>query len=191
MSWASECCYTRTTERKNEERSQRDGVRGIRSSFQLMAAVTCWTYNKTAPFIVSHVWIRRFCQTTSTLESSWKRAWQRGRRNRLIKLSLHGMGKRKSHSQSLSVIKKIKVQHGSLDSLPWKSIARPIDTGLDGDDGILELEEVDNVEVVYEEKDGGKVLKFLVRLPSIYPLPITSNISEPTVGLTASRRPCG
>ncbi|KAF8553319.1 P-loop containing nucleoside triphosphate hydrolase protein [Imleria badia] len=76
------------------------------------------------------------------------------------------MPKRNAHPQSSSATKKIKVQHGSLDSLPWKSVARPVDTGLDGDDGILELEEVDNVEVVYEEKDGGKVIKFhVLQLP--------------------------
>ena len=42
-----------------------------------------------------------------------------------------------------------------------------METGLDGDDGILELEEVDNVEVVYEEEDGGKVIKFNVRSRSL------------------------
>ena len=73
------------------------------------------------------------------------------------------MSKRKAHPEPLSATKKIRVQHGSLDNLPWKSVARPIETGLDGDDGILELEEVDDVEVVYEEKDGGKVIKFNVR----------------------------
>lgn len=73
------------------------------------------------------------------------------------------MAKRRAHPQSFSATKKTKVQYGSLDRLPWKSIVRPVETGLDGDDGILELEEVDNVEIVYEEKDGGKVVKFNVR----------------------------
>lgn len=77
------------------------------------------------------------------------------------------MSKRKAHTQSLSASKKTKVQYGSLDRLPWQSVARPVETGLDGDDGILELEEVDNVEIVYEEKDGGKVVKFNVRSPSM------------------------
>ncbi|KAG6377615.1 ATP-dependent RNA helicase [Boletus reticuloceps] len=76
------------------------------------------------------------------------------------------MSKRKAHPRRpLDATKKIKVQHGSLDKLPWKSVARPVETVLDGDDGILELEEVDNVEVVYEEKDGGKVIKFNVLQP--------------------------
>lgn len=100
------------------------------------------------------------------------------------------MSKRKAHPQSSSATKKIKVQHGSLDRLPWKSVARPIETGLDGDDGILELEEVDNVEIVYQEKDGGKVIKFNVRSRSMYFIGITSNMPEPAVGRAATRQHC-
>ncbi|KAH7920183.1 ATP-dependent RNA helicase [Leucogyrophana mollusca] len=70
--------------------------------------------------------------------------------------------KRKALSSKGRSFKKLKVQTTSLDGLPWKSISRPKDTGLDGDDGILELEEVDDVEVVYEETAGGKVVKFNV-----------------------------
>lgn len=100
------------------------------------------------------------------------------------------MSKRKGHTQAPSATKKTKVQHGSLNDLPWKPVARPVNTGLDGDDGILELEEVDNVEVVYEEKDGGKVVRFNVHSrPCI--LPITSNMSEPAAGLTGSRQHYG
>ena len=33
---------------------------------------------------------------------------------------------------------------------------------MDGDDGILDLEEVDNVEVVFEQTDTGRVVKFNV-----------------------------
>lgn len=50
----------------------------------------------------------------------------------------------------------------TLDGLPWKTVSRPKETGLDGDDGILDLEEVDNVEVVYEETESGRVAKFNV-----------------------------
>lgn len=35
---------------------------------------------------------------------------------------------------------------------------------MDGDDGILDLEEVDDVEVVYEQTDAGRVLKFNVSI---------------------------
>lgn len=41
-------------------------------------------------------------------------------------------------------------------------MARPLETCLDGDDGVLDLEEVDNVEVVYENTDRGRVIKFNV-----------------------------
>ncbi|KAG8216686.1 ATP-dependent RNA helicase [Butyriboletus roseoflavus] len=85
------------------------------------------------------------------------------------------MSKRKARPQSLSATKKIKIQYGSLDRLPWKSVARPTDTGLDGDDGILELEEVNNVEIIYEENDGGKVVKF-----NVLQLPDTTAVDEPS-----------
>ncbi|KAF5356801.1 hypothetical protein D9756_006574 [Leucocoprinus leucothites] len=48
------------------------------------------------------------------------------------------------------------------EQLPWKKSRRPLETGMGGDDGILELEEVEGVEVVYETTDGGKVAKFRV-----------------------------
>ena len=61
--------------------------------------------------------------------------------------------------------KKAKIQHQSLSDLPWKTVSRPSETGLDGDDGILDLEEVDDVEVVYEQTEAGRVAKFNVSLP--------------------------
>jgi ATP-dependent RNA helicase DDX24/MAK5 len=60
--------------------------------------------------------------------------------------------------------KKVKVA-SNLEDLPWKTLSRPIETGLSGDDGILELEEVEGVEVVYEETEKGRVTKFKVRTP--------------------------
>jgi len=61
-----------------------------------------------------------------------------------------------------------------LDDLPWKTVARPI-TGLDGDDDVLGLEEVEDVEVIYEDTDAGRTVKFKVidlvlqtPLPSIF-----------------------
>lgn len=36
--------------------------------------------------------------------------------------------------------------------------------GLDFDEGLLELEEVDGVQVVYEQTANGHVAKFLVRI---------------------------
>ncbi|KAF9467758.1 P-loop containing nucleoside triphosphate hydrolase protein [Collybia nuda] len=58
--------------------------------------------------------------------------------------------------------KKAKTRHHTADDLPWKTVSRPQEAGLDGDDGILELEEVEGVEVVYEETDGGRVARFKV-----------------------------
>jgi ATP-dependent RNA helicase DDX24/MAK5 len=58
--------------------------------------------------------------------------------------------------------KKAKVRHHTADDLPWKAVTRPQEAGLDGDDGILELEEVDGVEVVYEDTEGGRVARFNV-----------------------------
>lgn len=58
--------------------------------------------------------------------------------------------------------KKAKFQHPTVDGLPWKAVLRPQEAGLDGDDGILELEEVDGVEVVYEDTEGGRVARFNV-----------------------------
>ncbi|KAF9077000.1 P-loop containing nucleoside triphosphate hydrolase protein [Rhodocollybia butyracea] len=58
--------------------------------------------------------------------------------------------------------KKIKVGHDNADGLPWKTVSRPIDSGLDGDEGILELEEVEGVEITYEQTEQGKVARFIV-----------------------------
>ncbi|KAL0957529.1 hypothetical protein HGRIS_001320 [Hohenbuehelia grisea] len=60
------------------------------------------------------------------------------------------------------MLKKSKTEHSSLDSLPWHQVVRPKEAGLGDDDGILELEEVEGVEIVYEETDGGRVAKFNV-----------------------------
>ncbi|KAJ3780339.1 ATP-dependent RNA helicase [Lentinula aff. detonsa] len=70
--------------------------------------------------------------------------------------------KRVSSALAGSSSKKIKVKHNNADALPWKIVSRPVDTGLDGDDGILELEEVEGVEITYEETEQGKVARFNV-----------------------------
>jgi hypothetical protein len=58
--------------------------------------------------------------------------------------------------------KKTKLQHASADALPWKPVARPSEAGMGGDDGILELDEVDDVEVIYEDTEHGRVVRFNV-----------------------------
>ncbi|KAF9475121.1 DEAD-domain-containing protein [Pholiota conissans] len=70
--------------------------------------------------------------------------------------------KRKTPAALSSSRKKAKIQHRNADELPWKAVSRPALTGMEGDDGILELEEVEGVEVVYETTNGGRVVKFNV-----------------------------
>jgi ATP-dependent RNA helicase DDX24/MAK5 len=54
------------------------------------------------------------------------------------------------------------MQHCSSETLPWKTVARPSEAGMGGDEGILEFEEVENVEIVYEETEHGRVVRFNV-----------------------------
>lgn len=73
--------------------------------------------------------------------------------------------KKRKHAQStLSSRKRPRKEVTSVNDLPWKSISRPNAFGFEGDDGILELEEVDDVEIVYEETENGRVAKFKVRV---------------------------
>lgn len=76
--------------------------------------------------------------------------------------------KRKVASKHVGANKKLKTQHNRTDELPWKLVSRPFEAGVGGDDGILEFEEVDNVEVVYEETSGGKLVKFNVRPTTVF-----------------------
>ncbi|KAF9788333.1 ATP-dependent RNA helicase [Thelephora terrestris] len=61
--------------------------------------------------------------------------------------------------------KKPKTESGSLavvDALPWRTLSHAGVFGNAYDDGILELEEVDNVQVVYDETSGGRVATFKI-----------------------------
>ena len=72
--------------------------------------------------------------------------------------------KRKVKPSKLASRKKAKTAHLSVDQLPWKSVARPREANASGAfDGMLDLEEVSDVEVVYEETEAGKIVKFKVR----------------------------
>ncbi|PCH35250.1 DEAD-domain-containing protein [Wolfiporia cocos MD-104 SS10] len=72
--------------------------------------------------------------------------------------------KRKAKHSPSSSAKKVKTVHLTADDLPWKSVSRPKEADLgDGFDGLLELEEVEDVEVVYEETDAGRVVRFKVK----------------------------
>ena len=50
------------------------------------------------------------------------------------------------------------------DQLGWKEVKRPKEVGLDEFEGMLMLEEVDDVEVIYEETDHGRIAKFIVSI---------------------------
>ena len=71
--------------------------------------------------------------------------------------------KRKLHAKKEApAVKKRKVQIDSVDKLAWKKVSRPKVSGFEGDDGIIELEEIDGVDVVFEEKETGRVARFEV-----------------------------
>ncbi|KAI5122092.1 hypothetical protein M0805_002214 [Coniferiporia weirii] len=73
-------------------------------------------------------------------------------------------GKRKQSTAAQSASrKKLRKEVDSVEDLPWKTVSRSNAIGFEGDDGILELEEVNDVEVVYEETENGKVARFKVR----------------------------
>ncbi len=49
-----------------------------------------------------------------------------------------------------------------ISELPWKEVARPKEAGLDEFEGMLMLEEVDDVEITFEETDKGRIARFNV-----------------------------
>ncbi|TFK49115.1 ATP-dependent RNA helicase MAK5 [Heliocybe sulcata] len=69
------------------------------------------------------------------------------------------INKRKAKQSNLSK-KRPKLGHSNVDTLPWKTVSRSKEAWLGAEDGILELEEVEGVDVVYEETEGGRVAKF-------------------------------
>ena len=75
------------------------------------------------------------------------------------------------------------LQTVALEKLPWSTVARPKESGFEFDDGITLLEEVEGVDVVYEETPNGKVVVFnvshflqpwmiLMLIPFRYPKPL-------------------
>ena len=86
--------------------------------------------------------------------------------------------KRKAFPSASTSRKRSRTQHSSLsaDGLPWKSVPRLKKAGLSVDDGILDLEEVSDVEVVYEENELGRVVKF--NLSRSYDRDVRSERSE-------------
>ncbi|EPQ52206.1 DEAD-domain-containing protein [Gloeophyllum trabeum ATCC 11539] len=58
--------------------------------------------------------------------------------------------------------KKPKITHSNIEELPWKTVSRSKEAWSGAEDGILELEEVEGVDIVYEETETGRVAKFSV-----------------------------
>ena len=78
-------------------------------------------------------------------------------------LGSHGI-KRKTQPSSSSLAKRVKTKHLLSEDLPWKTSAKPREADLGtGLDGFLELEEVDDVDIEYEETDAGRIARFKVR----------------------------
>ncbi|CDO70366.1 hypothetical protein BN946_scf184999.g6 [Trametes cinnabarina] len=72
--------------------------------------------------------------------------------------------KRKNKPSASSLAKRIKTKHVTAEDLHWKKTAKPREADLGtGLEGFLDLEEVDDVEVVYEETENGKVARFKVK----------------------------
>jgi ATP-dependent RNA helicase DDX24/MAK5 len=80
-------------------------------------------------------------------------------------------GSKRRLQNGSSARKRSKTGHTTADALPWKVVKRPAETGAGGDDGILELEEVDDVEVVYKDTEAGRVVTFNVSVSWILFLP--------------------
>ena len=77
--------------------------------------------------------------------------------------------KRKGTTKLVLPRKKAKIQLRRADDfLPWKSVSRPFEAGIGFDDGILDFEEAEGVEVFYETTDGGRVVRFNVTFISVH-----------------------
>lgn len=71
--------------------------------------------------------------------------------------------KRKVKPGVTAARKKTKTEHLTANDLPWKMVKSRQEAGLHTElEGMMELEEVDGVEVVYEEGSAGRVATFRV-----------------------------
>ncbi|OSD01508.1 DEAD-domain-containing protein [Trametes coccinea BRFM310] len=72
--------------------------------------------------------------------------------------------KRKTKPSASSIAKRVKTKHVTAEDLQWKKTAKAREADLGtGLEGFLDLEEVDDVDVVYEETEAGKVARFKVK----------------------------
>jgi ATP-dependent RNA helicase DDX24/MAK5 len=75
--------------------------------------------------------------------------------------------KRKHPSKDVASRKRARKVLSSSADLPWRTVPRAADATGDGDGGVLELEEVDNVRVIFQDTPGGRAVKFEVGMPNI------------------------
>jgi hypothetical protein len=99
---------------------------------------------------------------------------------------------KRKRNATLESRKKARIERTAED-LPWKKSRRALKTGLAGDDGILDLKEVEGVGVLYGTTEGGgRVAKFRVSLvsfaPKHKPLIAAYRLLKSTI-LRAHRRP--
>ncbi|KAI0676448.1 DEAD-domain-containing protein [Trametes maxima] len=72
--------------------------------------------------------------------------------------------KRKTKPSASSIAKRAKTKHVTADDLQWQKTSQPREADLGtGLEGFLDLEEVDDVDVVYEETENGRVVRFEVK----------------------------
>lgn len=77
----------------------------------------------------------------------------------------HPLNNSASHKVKKTTKQTLSLAAVTADDLPWKTISAQGDVGGFGDNmegGILTLEEVEGVEVVYGDGDGGKIVGFRV-----------------------------
>lgn len=70
---------------------------------------------------------------------------------------------KRKHPRAHSLPHPKRTKRAALDELPWQTVARPSEAGLDDYGDVLELEEVEGVDIVYEGEGDGKVARFHVR----------------------------
>lgn len=70
--------------------------------------------------------------------------------------------KRKQSRAALGIPSAKRPKRSAVDDLPWHTVARPSEAALDDYGDVIELEEVEGVDIVYEGEGDGKVARFQI-----------------------------
>ncbi|EJD52980.1 DEAD-domain-containing protein [Auricularia subglabra TFB-10046 SS5] len=70
--------------------------------------------------------------------------------------------KRKQSRAALGIPTAKRTKRAAIDDLPWHTVARPSEAALDDYGDVIELEEVEGVDIVYEGEGEGKVARFQI-----------------------------